>query len=66
MEQEHYPICTCGKVSFPSRRIAQTRVNSFKKNKKARKKIPKRSYYSEECQTWHITSKKPEHDLTSH
>lgn len=62
MEQEYYPICTCGKVSFPSRRIAQERVNSFKKKKTARKKIPKRSYYSPECEAWHITSKKHNHE----
>ncbi len=58
MEQEKYPICRCGKVSFPSQKVASTLVNSFKKNKRGRKKIPKRSYYSEECSTWHVTSQK--------
>lgn len=56
MEREQYPTCRCGKVSFPSQRIASETINFLKTVGK--KKIPKRSYYSLDCQTWHITSEK--------
>lgn len=56
MEQEKYPTCSCGKVSFPSQRVAKETMNFIKKVGK--KRVPKRTYYSKECSTWHVTSEK--------
>ncbi len=56
MEKEQYPICSCGKVSFPSQRVAKETINFIKGI--AKKKVPKRVYYSKECLSWHVTSEK--------
>lgn len=58
MEKEKYPIGTCGKVSFPSRRIAKEIINFIKITKKGKNKIPKRVYFCRDCKFWHLTSKK--------
>ena len=52
----------CNKVSYDSKREANTVLNSFHKNHrggnthKFRDKIPCRSYHCEVCGKWHLTS----------
>lgn len=45
----------CGKKIYDSKKTAQSMINFIKK-KKTRKRLPKRSYFCDDCKGWHITS----------
>lgn len=61
----------CDKKSFSSFKEAQAFLNNIKRRHnrqyngwKGGDKIPKRSYYCDQCKMWHITSKPS--DFTRH
>ena len=45
----------CNKIRYPTKKDATSTIKYIKQNAN-RKKIPVRSYFCEECKTWHMTS----------
>ena len=49
----------CNKTSYPSKREARSVINSFHKRRTRThygSKLPKRAYYCDKCNAWHLTS----------
>ena len=46
----------CQKVAFNTKKDALSTLNHMKLQSRKRKKLPKRAYFCEPCQGWHITS----------